>query len=83
MQYYHNCTISLVNTVSDFSPGVDTVWTHRDHTVATPGPHRSDAGKHRIESGCGPGGVKNFKTTGTHRDVLGCETTPAYSGASP
>jgi len=35
MQYYHNCTINLVHTVSDFSPGVATVWTHRDHTVAT------------------------------------------------
>jgi len=36
MQYYHNCTISLVHTVSDISPCVATVWTHRDHTVATP-----------------------------------------------
>jgi len=42
-----------------------------------PGPRRSDAGKHRIESGytvsnrrspgCGPGGFKFFKTSGTHR----------------
>jgi len=36
MQYYHNSTISLVHTASDFSSGVATVWTHRDHTVATP-----------------------------------------------
>jgi len=44
-----------------------------------PGTRRSDAGKHRIESGytvlnrrspgCGPGGFKNFKTSGTHRDA--------------
>ena len=27
MQYYHYCTISLVHTVPDFSPGVATVWT--------------------------------------------------------
>ena len=39
MQYYHNCTISLVHTVPDFSPGVATVWT----------PRPTD--KDRIESG--------------------------------
>ena len=38
----------LVHTVSDFSPGVASVWTNRAHTVATLGPHRSDADKHRI-----------------------------------
>ena len=81
MQYYHNCTINLVHTVSDFSPGVATVWTHRDHTVAT----LASTALNRYKS-C---------WTGVHRDVapvvskflnrrdsLGCETTPAYSGAS-
>ena len=58
-----------------------------------PGPRRSDAGKNRIESGytvlnrrspgCGPGGFKIFKTSGTHRDASGRKTTPACSGASP
>jgi len=46
-------------------------WGHRGQ----PGPHHSDAGKQRIESGytvlncspgCGRGGFKNVKTSGTH-----------------
>jgi len=36
----------------------------------------------RRSPGCGPGGFKIFKTSGTHRDAPGCKTTPAYSGAS-
>ena len=38
-------TLSLVHTVPVFSPGGATMWPRE------PGPHRSDAGKHRIESG--------------------------------
>jgi len=72
MQYYHNCTISLVHTVSDFSPGVATVWTHRDHTVATPASTALNrdkscwAGVHRDVA---PVVSKNLKPpglTGTH-----------------
>jgi len=35
--------IHCICNITDFSPGVATVW--------TPGPRRSDAGKHRFESG--------------------------------
>jgi len=54
------------------------------------GPHRSDAGKHRIESGytvlnrrspgSDPGGFNIFKTAGAHQDAPGCETTPVSPG---
>jgi len=63
-----NKVLSLVRTVPDFSPGVATVW--------IPEPHRSGAGKHRIESGytvfnrcslaSGPGRFIFLKTTVTH-----------------
>lgn len=51
------------------------------NSLGPTGTSRSDASKHRIESGytvlnrrspgCGPGGFKIFKTSGTHRDAPG------------
>ena len=74
-------------TLSRFSVPASLRCGHR----CPPGPYRSDAGKHRIESGytvlnrhspgsCN-GGFNYFKTTETHRDAPGYETAPAYSGA--
>jgi len=68
-------------TLSRFSVQSSLQCGHR----GPPGPHRSDADKHRIESGYtvmnrrspgrSPGGFKKFKRTGTHRDAPGCDTT--------
>jgi len=63
MQYYRNCTVSLVHTVPDFSPGVATVWFHffkppgltgmhwaaKQHRLI-PGHYRSSSGMNRIST---------------------------------
>jgi len=77
--------LSLVHAVPDFSPGVATVWTPGP-TGTTP---YSGAGKHRFKSGytvlnqCSPGSGPGGFNFLINRDLPGCVTTPAYSGASP
>jgi len=78
-------------TVSRFSVPVALRWGHR----GPPGPHRSDAGKHRIESGytvlnrrsprSGPGGFNFFKQpglTGTHRGAKQRWLSPGHHRSS-
>jgi len=58
--------------------GVDT-RANRDHTVATP----ARAALYQRSPGSATDDFNIFKTAGTHRHAQGCETTPAFSGASP
>ena len=77
---------SLVHTVPDFSPGVSTVW-----TPSQLGPHHSDTGKHRIESGYTVLIRRSpemapvfliFKTTGTHRGAKHRRLIPGHHRGS-
>jgi len=71
-------------TLSWFSVPVALQYGHR----GPPGPHRSDAVKHRIESGytvfnrpspgSGPGGFNFFKTTRTHRGAKQYQLSPGH-----
>jgi len=64
--------------------GMDT-GAHRDHTVATAAStalNQDTPVLNRRSQGCGSGGFKKIKTSGTHRDAPGCETTPAHFKAS-
>ena len=79
--YANSLPNSVVNAPRSHCPGFQSRrrslrWGHRCVT----GPHRSDAGKHHIESGytvlnrrspgCGPGGFKTFKTRAGRNRVM-------------
>ena len=73
--FLFNMTVKALFTLSHFSVSEAL----RCRLRGPLGPHRSDAGRHRIESGytvlnrrspgSGPGDFKSFKTTGAHRDA--------------